>query len=317
VTESTAEADHRRVAELLGREPLGAYTIVVRDRTGDPVVIENAPLLDDGTPMPTGHWLVGHRAVLAVSRLEADGGVDEAEASVDAAALAATHAEYSRRRDALIPSGANGPLPSGGVAGTRTGVKCLHAHYAWHLAGGDDPVGRWVHDRLTSRLGIRVEIDAHETRLTAEHPIDPAAVAIPVGAENGWNDHLATSASSAGRVNPADLTNLIGLVTDAVDEFALLNPDRVSTGRPLAREGPNSVLLARLETGDEAATTVDLDRATVEELFRLLATDDRAGRASNPGLRENEADSVLAVTCITAALTRTLDPSGCSIGAAR
>ncbi len=86
---------------------------MVRDRTGDPVVIENAPLLDDGTPMPTGHWLVGHRAVLAVSRLEADGGVDEAEASVDAAALAATHAEYSRRRDALIPSGANGPLPIG------------------------------------------------------------------------------------------------------------------------------------------------------------------------------------------------------------
>ncbi|HBA94425.1 MAG TPA: hypothetical protein DCZ35_01130, partial [Acidimicrobiaceae bacterium] len=28
------------------------------------------------------------------------------------------------------------------------GVKCLHAHYAWFLAGGDDPVGRWVHARL-------------------------------------------------------------------------------------------------------------------------------------------------------------------------
>jgi len=24
----------------------------------------------------------------------------------------------------------------------------LHAHYAWHLAGGDDPVGRWVAARL-------------------------------------------------------------------------------------------------------------------------------------------------------------------------
>jgi len=23
-------------------------------------------------------------------------------------------------------------------------VKCLHTHYAWFLAGGDDPVGRWV-----------------------------------------------------------------------------------------------------------------------------------------------------------------------------
>jgi hypothetical protein len=27
-------------------------------------------------------------------------------------------------------------------------VKCLHAHYAWHLAGGDDPVGRWVAEQL-------------------------------------------------------------------------------------------------------------------------------------------------------------------------
>jgi hypothetical protein len=30
------------------------------------------------------------------------------------------------------------------VGGTRKGVKCLHAHLAWHLAGGDDPVGRWT-----------------------------------------------------------------------------------------------------------------------------------------------------------------------------
>ena len=41
-----------------------------------------------------------------------------------------------------------GPRPTGGVGGTRQGVKCLHAHYAWFLAGGDDPVGRWVDARL-------------------------------------------------------------------------------------------------------------------------------------------------------------------------
>jgi len=89
------------------------------------------------------------------------------------------------------------------------------------------------------------------------------------------------------------------------------------TGRPLRIEGPNSTLLARLEMGDDTGTTVKLDRATVEELFRLLATDDRAGRASNPGLPEYAADAVLAVACITAALTRTLDPSECSIGGSR
>ena len=34
------------------------------------------------------------------------------------------------------------------MGGTRRGVKCLHAHYAWYLVGGDDPVGRWVAEQL-------------------------------------------------------------------------------------------------------------------------------------------------------------------------
>ena len=54
----------------------------------------------------------------------------------------------SAERDAALPRGHTGPTPSGGVGGTRIGVKCLHAHYAWYLAGGDDPVGRWVAAQL-------------------------------------------------------------------------------------------------------------------------------------------------------------------------
>ena len=42
----------------LGREPQAAFEVVVRDAVGRPVVIRNAPLLDDGTPMPTRYWLV-------------------------------------------------------------------------------------------------------------------------------------------------------------------------------------------------------------------------------------------------------------------
>ncbi len=38
-------------------------------------------------------------------------------------------------------------------AGTRQGVKCLHAHYAWYLAGGADPVGRWVDERIDLEPG--------------------------------------------------------------------------------------------------------------------------------------------------------------------
>ena len=143
----TAE-DLARVGELLGRPPRGAFAVVVRDAAGDPVVIRNAPLLDDGTPMPTRFWLVDPQLRAAVGRLEADGGVRRAESEVDAAALASAHERYRAERDASLPADHAGPRPSGGVGGTRTGVKCLHAHYAWYLAGGDDPVGAWVDARL-------------------------------------------------------------------------------------------------------------------------------------------------------------------------
>lgn len=148
--------DVERVRALLGREPRGRFDVVVRDGAGDPVVLRNQPILDDGTPMPTRYWLVGPTEVLEVSRLEADGGVDLAEATVDADELADAHRRYAAERDAAIPTDHRGPRPHGGVAGTRTGVKCLHAHYGWFLAGGDDPVGRWVDAQLSSRAAGRV-----------------------------------------------------------------------------------------------------------------------------------------------------------------
>jgi hypothetical protein len=140
--------DRERVALLLGRQPQGDFEVVVRDGAGEPVVIRNAPLLDDGTPMPTRYWLVGQVQRTAVERLEAKGGVRAAEAAVDPRELRAAHARYGAERDAQIPPGWKGPRPSGGVGGTHKGVKCLHAHYAWYLAGGDDPVGRWVDRQL-------------------------------------------------------------------------------------------------------------------------------------------------------------------------
>ena len=139
------------VAELLGRAPQGAFDVVVRDVDGRPVVIRNAPLLDDGTPMPTRFWLVGDEERVAVGRLEAAQGVRRAEEAVDADAIADAHRRYAAERDAALPAGHTGPTPFGGVGGTRQGVKCLHAHYAWFLAGGDDPVGAWVAEQLAGQ----------------------------------------------------------------------------------------------------------------------------------------------------------------------
>lgn len=136
--------DRARVEELIGRPPQGEFTVVVRDATGDPIVVRNAPLLHDGTPMPTRYYLVGAELVRAVSRIEAAGGVRRAEAAIEPGAIRATHDAYRRERDAALPEGHGGPRPHGGVGGTRTGVKCLHAHLANTLAGADDPVGAWT-----------------------------------------------------------------------------------------------------------------------------------------------------------------------------
>jgi hypothetical protein len=143
--------DAERVTELLGRLPSCDFVIVTRTRHGDPEVIRNAPFFRDGTPMPTRYWLVDPQLRKQVSQLEGRGGVKAAEAAVDPVELRAAHDRYALERDQVIDAGHAGhvgPRPSGGVGGTRTGVKCLHTHYAWFLAGGDDPVGRWVHDQL-------------------------------------------------------------------------------------------------------------------------------------------------------------------------
>jgi hypothetical protein len=141
-------SDEDRVAALLGRRPQGAFEVVVRSSTGDPMVIRNAPLLEDGTPMPTRYWLVDPDLMRRVGTLESHGGVRRAEAVVDPDELAETHRRYAVERDAALAEGHVGPRPSGGVGGTHRGVKCLHAHLAHYLAGGIDPVGVWIASEL-------------------------------------------------------------------------------------------------------------------------------------------------------------------------
>ncbi len=146
-------ADLAAVTALLGRVPNGEFLVAVRRRGGQPVVIANAPHLRDGEPMPTRYWLVDPDIRTLVSRLESHGGVRQAENEVDPELLRQAHARYAQERDALIPTDWQGPRPQGGVGGTRNGVKCLHAHVAWWLAGGDDPVGRWVSEQVEIPVG--------------------------------------------------------------------------------------------------------------------------------------------------------------------
>ena len=135
------------VESLVGRRLQGRCAVVVRRRDGRPVVIENEPHLRDGTPMPTLYWLIDDELTDEVSRLEGNGGVHRFEELIDAAAIEATHEDYRRRREAATVR-RDGAQPSGGVGGTRTGLKCLHAHLANFLAGNVDPVGALVADTI-------------------------------------------------------------------------------------------------------------------------------------------------------------------------
>jgi exopolyphosphatase/guanosine-5'-triphosphate,3'-diphosphate pyrophosphatase len=175
-------ADIARVGELLGRIPQGQFEIVVRTKSGDPVVLRNAPFLDDGTPMPTRYWLLGERETVIVGRLEASGGVNQAEADIGPIALEETHNRYAAERDAAIDPTHTGPRPFGGVGGTRIGVKCLHAHFGWWLAVGDDPVGQWVADKLLISRDDYVVTNNMPTRPVFTSPV--AAIDIGTNSTN-------------------------------------------------------------------------------------------------------------------------------------
>jgi hypothetical protein len=287
--------DVARVRALLGREPQGAFEVVVRDEDGDPVVIRNAPFLDDGTPMPTRYWLVGRREVLAVSRLEAAGGVQAAEADIDPAAVADAHARYAAERDALVPDHA-AVAPSGGVGGTRQGIKCLHAHYAWFLAGGDDPVGRWVE----RQLAVRLDVEVGPSSTSFSHA--GRDVRIPLGPEV----LLATDLVDPDPPSPVQLTNAIGRVADHVDDVVRDVPGAIDA-HDVRLRGDDVWHLATVERGTPPPEpSVVLDRDAAEEVFRALATETRADRLHNPGLEPARVDSVLAASCVVVGLMRRL-----------
>jgi exopolyphosphatase/guanosine-5'-triphosphate,3'-diphosphate pyrophosphatase len=137
--------DVETVREQLGREPTTGFQVIVRCPVGHPLVIRNEPLDEHGEPFPTTFWLTCPDAVRAVSRLEAAGEIGRLNERYEddpdfRAAVDRAHAEAADERVRVLPEA----RAWGGVGGTRRGIKCLHAHYANHLAGGDDVVGAAV-----------------------------------------------------------------------------------------------------------------------------------------------------------------------------
>lgn len=131
------------VEKFLGRKPLCKYEVVVFNSCQEPVVIQNYPYTEDGRPMPTLFWLISPSEVKKVSRLESLGMIKVLEDTLGLDEIQLIHQRYEKERDQIIHSQ---PLSasydvSGGVGGTKRGIKCLHAHLAYFLAGHDDLVG--------------------------------------------------------------------------------------------------------------------------------------------------------------------------------
>lgn len=141
-------SDRATASAQIGRPVRSDVTVETRCSLGLPIVITVPPVLEDGTPFPTRYWLTCPLAQIRVGRLESAGGVRamDRRAETDtafASRLSAAHERYAIERDAAIPTDAR-HVPDGGVAGSRHGVKCLHAHLADTLAGNDNPVGELV-----------------------------------------------------------------------------------------------------------------------------------------------------------------------------
>jgi len=229
VSDELRASDLDAVREQLGREPTVPFTVVVRCTGGHPLVIRNRPLDAEGHPFPTTYWLTCPDAVAAVSRLESEGWIDRLEGDAEvSAALERVHAEYAEERGELLAE-ADG---WGGVGGTRTGLKCLHAHYAYHLAGGDDPVGRWTADRIEpvhpgERPGRVAAIDqgTNSTRLLVLEPRDDGD---PVElARDMVITRLGRGVDETGRLDPASIERTVRMVARFVRRARALNAGRV------------------------------------------------------------------------------------------
>nr|BAL55790.1 hypothetical conserved protein [uncultured Acetothermia bacterium]BAL55876.1 hypothetical conserved protein [uncultured Acetothermia bacterium]BAL57103.1 hypothetical conserved protein [uncultured Acetothermia bacterium]BAL58812.1 hypothetical conserved protein [Candidatus Acetothermum autotrophicum] len=160
------DTDRAVIERQLGRPPRGLLNIEVRCPWGYPAVVRVAPLLrenDSVEPFPTLFWLTCPILREQISRLEEHGVIAQLEAEIarDAELRARyfeDHRRYAHERFALLSPEEKklleerGWLESlrdrgiAGIADFRT-VKCLHAHYAHHLARGS-AVGRWLEERF-------------------------------------------------------------------------------------------------------------------------------------------------------------------------
>ena len=139
------DADREIVARQIGRTPRAFARVAVRCPFGKPAVTEQAPYDPTGEPFPTTYYVTCRHLVAALSRLEADGGVERWSSAVAAdeeLRASRDRADDDQRRIRRRLAGAERGRDDGaslefGVGGQRPGagsLKCLHAHAGFALA---------------------------------------------------------------------------------------------------------------------------------------------------------------------------------------
>ena len=131
------------------------------------------------------------------------------------------------------------------------------------------------------------------------------SASIPFGSVTGTASHITSDLP-----RPEDLTNLIGAVSDELEEIQRTIPALNSPARAIGIAG-TIVTIAAVEIGlatfDE--TTLHgfvLTRDAAEDVFRTLATETLAQRSLNPGLSSDRADIIVAGCCILVSTMRRL-----------
>ena len=147
--------DDRAIVERqLDRPPRAYRRVVARCPYGLPAVTEQHPYDVNGEPFPTTYYLTCRHLVAAISRLEAEGGVERwtraaAEDPTLAASLErATEEQRAVRRELVegqhgSDGGSSLDLGIGG-SGRDGSLKCLHAHVAFALARSGYALGEAI-----------------------------------------------------------------------------------------------------------------------------------------------------------------------------
>jgi hypothetical protein len=140
--------DIAKVKAQLGRTPRGLAAINVRTKTGLPVVIQVASIVNK-KPFPTLFWLVDKQINYDIDKLEAGGLIARLQTTIDASdelqlALIQDHqAHIALRSKLMLPThkeelstlGFSSVFETRGIGGIEnfTRIRCLHTYYAAHL----------------------------------------------------------------------------------------------------------------------------------------------------------------------------------------